>query len=102
MADPDRDTRFLEPGQNFQIWMKMDTNLIFCEIFLTQNHVNIFSRSATGGWLIKTENKSPNEIASNLQPAAHEIFVINCYKLSYSELNLLGSHDCDHDPVYTI
>ena len=27
--------------------MKMDVNLIFCEVFLTQNTVNILSRSAT-------------------------------------------------------
>ena len=47
MADPDRVTKFLEPGQNFQIWMKMEKNLIFWEVFLTQNPVNIFSRSAT-------------------------------------------------------
>ena len=31
VADPDGLTRFLEPGQNSQIWMKlkMDKNLIF-------------------------------------------------------------------------
>ena len=44
---PDRVTDFLEPGQNFIIWMKMDKNLIFCKVFLTQNPVNIWSRSAT-------------------------------------------------------
>ena len=30
---PDRVTRFLEPGQNFQILMKMDKNLIFARFF---------------------------------------------------------------------
>ena len=47
VADPDRVTGFLEPGQKFQIWMKMDKNLIFCVVFLTQNPVKILSRSAT-------------------------------------------------------
>ena len=47
VADPDRDTEFLEPGQKFQIWMKMDKNLIFCKVFLAPNPVNILSRSAT-------------------------------------------------------
>ena len=44
--DPDRVTSFLELGQNPQIWMKMDKNLIFCEVFQTRNPVNILSRSA--------------------------------------------------------
>ena len=44
---PDRVTRFLGPGQNFQIWMKMDKNLIFHWVFWTQNPVKILSRSAT-------------------------------------------------------
>ena len=47
VADPDRVTRFLEPSQNFQIWMKMDKNLIFCDVCLTQNPVKILSRSTT-------------------------------------------------------
>ena len=42
VADPDRVTGFLEPGQNFQMRMKMDKNLIFfCEVFLTQNRSTI-------------------------------------------------------------
>ena len=58
VADPDRVTRFLEPGQNFQIWMKKHKNLIFCEVFLTQNPVNILSRSATDS--LKREAKKDN------------------------------------------
>ena len=33
-------------------------NLIFCEVFLTQNTANIFSRSATVLWCIKNVNIS--------------------------------------------
>ena len=47
VEDPDRVTRFLEPSQNFQIWMNMDKNLIFREVFLTRNPVKILSGSAT-------------------------------------------------------
>ena len=32
VADPDRVTRFLEPGQNFQYGMKMDKSLIFQQV----------------------------------------------------------------------
>ena len=46
VADPDRVTRFLELGQNSQIWMQMDKNVIFCELSQTRNPVNILSRSA--------------------------------------------------------
>ena len=46
VADPDRVTRFLEPGQNFQIWMNMG-KITFREGFLTQNPVKILPRSTT-------------------------------------------------------
>ena len=45
-VDPDRVTRFQELSKNSQIWMKMDKNLIFCEVFQTRNQANILSRSA--------------------------------------------------------
>ena len=64
MADPDRVTGFLEPGQNFQIWMKMDKNLIFREVFLTQNPVNILFRSTTedGSLHKKLENSFDTDL----------------------------------------
>ena len=33
VADPDRLTGFLEPGQNFQIWMKIDKISFFATFF---------------------------------------------------------------------
>ena len=47
LADPDKVTRFLEPGQNLQNWMKTYKILIFTRFFFTQNLVKNLSRSAT-------------------------------------------------------
>ena len=41
MADPDWVTGLLEPGQNLQIWMKMDKNPIFRDSEAVQNFVHI-------------------------------------------------------------
>ena len=41
MAGPDWVTGLLEPGQNLQIWMKMDENPIFRDSEAVQNFVQI-------------------------------------------------------------
>ena len=41
MAGPDWVTGLLEPGQNLQIWMKMDKKPIFCDSEAVQNFVQI-------------------------------------------------------------